>query len=372
MKLNKKCLQRVCAFLSAGLIVAASSVFPVPQAATYDFLDYMTNVRVTDDRNIVTISLPCDISRFDLYPSNMDIKETTFSDYMVYNFQDYESTGISYDLTLSPSWSNKSVNFLSLNNIPNNTEINVWLRIETYTGGRNDLTTALYPYEDYEWDSEGGRIFYYKGADKVRTLSVDFGYYDTPSNTPFHYFLGLGLLYDPLDPTGSDFVSVDRMYPNFYLNGLRFNGDCDMKISVDSYEILLHIDSLVATGQYGKLLDCINDKLVSQGLYIDPKTGDITHIKPGVGEADSLLDQSNDKFKDNYTGFDSYGDAMLGFKEIGVDNFHSGINNLVDPDSFLTVISPFREMWNYQPLSSILLIVVSLIVISLVFFGKRG
>lgn len=374
MKLNKKSMLRICSLLSAALILIVSFAVPVSHAASYDFLDYMTNVQVYDDRNIVTFSLPCTTSRFDIRPSDMDIKETAFKDYLIYHFDDYDTTGTTYDLTISPSWTSSGrVNWLLLNNIPNNTEINVWLSLESYTGGRNDTATAFYPLEDYDWSSSGGRIFYYNGSEIVKTKGIDFGFsYTTTGNPPIHYFLGTGFLQDPSSPGAMNFMSVDRMYPNFYLNDLRFNEACDVKIGVYKYEVVLHIDTLVYTGQHGKLLDAINDKLVAQGLYIDPLTGDITHIKPGLGEDDNLLNDSNDKFKEDYSGFDSFDDALLGLQEIDVESFDTDIRNLVDPESFLAVISPFREIWNYQPFASILLIVVTLIVISLVFFGKRG
>lgn len=372
MKLNKKLMLRILSGISAVVIILVCCPFSA-SAATYNYLDYMTNVRVSEDRNIVTISLPCDVSRFDLFPSNMDVKETTFKDYLIYHFDDYDSTGITYDLTVSPSWTTSgSVNWLSLDNMPNNTEINFWLSIETFTGGRNDPATAVYPFEDFDWSTSGGRIFYYDGSEHLKTKGLDFGYSHTSSGTPVHYFYGESILVDPGSANSIYFVYADRMYPNFYLNGLMFNEACDLKIGVAKYEVVLHIDSLVVSGQHNQLIEEINVHLAEQGLYIDPLTGDITHIKPGVGEDDSLLNDSNNKFNEDYSGFDSFDDALIGLQEIDVDGFETDIRNLVDTNSFLAVIAPFREMWKYEPFPQIFLIVTTLVVISLVFFGKKG
>lgn len=374
MKLNKKSMLRICSLCSAALILVVSFCTPVSYAASYNFLDYLTNVRVDQDLNIVTFSLPCYGSRFDIWRSDMDVKESCFEDILFYHFDDYDETGVSYDLTVSPSWTNKKVNMLLLDNIPNNSEINMFLGFEFYSGSQNSSGTALTPDEDFVWSYSGGRIFYYMGSERVKTTAIDFGYLGTDYSIarPIHYFQGIGFLQDPTAPGAMNFIGVDRMYPHFYLNDLRFFEPCDLKINVLQYEVVLHIDTLVYTGEYGHLLDVINDYLVKQGLYIDPKTGDITDVKPGTGEADNLLNESNDKFKEDYNGFDSFDDALLGLQEIDVESFDVDIRNLVDTESFLAVISPFREIWNYQPFSSILLILVTLIVISLVFFGKRG
>lgn len=367
MKFNKKLLRRILSVMAAVVILISSTCFGLTASASevYNYLDFLTNVQVNEDFNIVTVRLPCFSSRFDIYGGyGGDSSQHAFSSSFTTDFVNFKDNEYPYDIQISPSWDGKTANFIDLSNLPSDTEINVWISIDSRYPGSGSTTTGdpVIPEWGFTWVTSGARFHYMdKDFKRVGTTMGQFGVFDpagsdgNPEDSST-LFLSLGLLSYP--------SNAAYFYPVFYLNDCRFEYDTTLTMSVTNYELVFHIDTLVAGGQHGQLLDEINDKLSEQGKYIDPETGDIVPIPPKetipAPDMDSVHDEIED-FKDQIAV--TYPDF---------DDLDTDLADLVNYDTFLLYAGSFFALWKNDTLVTFFIIIFTFVIISYFFFGKKG
>lgn len=296
-------------------------------AESLNYEDYITNIRIDEGKSIVTIDLPCHSNRYDVYPS-LGEGESAFQQSLTYTFQPY-STGIDYDINLSPCWDGRTVNFLSLLNLPNNVEVNAWINIESR---KYQSIQPVIPSADYYWSTSGVRFQYYFDGQRVGTSLGSFGLWDNQpiegDNFYTFQFYGDGVLRDP-NPYPDDekqpeyFHSANNVYPTFYLNNVRFEQATDLTFTIVKYQLVIHLEELLfSDGNYTKLLEIINQRLAEQGKFLDQITGVIkavpTPIPPsGSDIVGDILDSEG-----NLTGY-AQGNLHV------IDSYMNGISGIL-------------------------------------------
>lgn len=301
-------------------------------AETFDYMDYITNIQILDDGYAtVTVDLPVHGNRYDITdPLFADSTQTSFAQSVIYPFSAYESTGYDYDIKISPSWSNKRVNALSLTNLPAKSELNIWLNIESYDAQSGEAST---PTIDYDWYSSAGLWYYLKDGNRVKTQKTDFGLWSiSPIQSENNYtfeFYNTGILTDPENPTSNVFTSATSFYPTFSFTNVRFANDTVLKLTVVKYQLILHLDKSQLGDKYTKLLNSILSDIKQQGKYLDEITGAIKYVpipKPPA-EADriqAILDSEdglNGLLKEY--GYDSTLDLLGGVKSFILSSSNS-------------------------------------------------
>ena len=76
------------------------------------------------------------------------------------------------------------------------------------------------------------------------------------------------------------------------------------------------------------------------------------------------LNQAGDKLE-------SLGDSMASVEKPNVDGIKADLGSFVNPNDFVVLTAPFHKLWENDTLLSILTVVVTLVIVSWVFFGKK-
>lgn len=333
-------------------------------AESFDYMDYITNIQLLGDGYAtVTVDLPVDGNRYDITdPLFADSTQTSFSQSVTYPFSSYDSSGYDYDIKISPSWSNKRVNALSLTNLPAKSELNIWLNIESYDAQSGEAST---PTIDYEWYSSAGLWYYLKDGSRVKTQKTEFGLWSTSpiesdNNYTFQFF-NTGILTDPENPTSNVFTSATSFYPSFSFSNVRFTSDTVLKLTVVKYQLILHLDESQLGDKYTKLLNSILNGIEEQGKQIDELTGAVTRIPVPQAPAGSELVGDILDSEGNLTG---YAQSNLHV----IDSYMNGIAGiLADLSPALLATSTFlNKIINLEPVRSLFIIAVCVGLLGLV------
>lgn len=301
-------------------------------AANYDYMDYITNIRVDGDMNIVTVELPLGQSRFDIIPYYDGLqgeKETYIRDELKYPFSIYADSGISYDIYIQPNYGS----FLKLYNIPDDTEINLWVELysydlETDVPGSTlkpawdftyTQTTSLYTYLDTEYKA----LYSHGGA---------FGLWEDLGGFEQSYY-DVTALQDNNDDDPTAITGAAYVYPSLRFKGCKFNSSGSVGMHISLYEITLHIDTLIAgDGKYDELLDEINDALADQGKKIDKLTGAVEDLPNQIGDQFQNM-QEEEKNEANSSGNGSVDDMIQIIPDYST-GFIQGVKNLAASMSY--------------------------------------
>ena len=294
-------------FLIKKFIIFAvlfSFVFPcfcvTSSAEDLSWKDYIKEVDV--EAGTVTVSLPATPSTFVVSPSGLQDQIFPYVDYMLYTFESYEETGREYSLQISPN----PADHLFLGNVPDGTEINIYLDIRSvsYPDGNTVNGLPTIPVWNFTVDRYNANLFYYDEAGEIlRVESMDFDEYYWAGDDPeelstISTFWVIHDLNDPLGNFDSDeyFQSAHSMRTTYFFEGMRFSTTEEVKISISSFEILFYMDSLISSdGEYSEILEVILASLARYGKTVDLMTGDIIPIAPDQQVAiDSVADYETD------------------------------------------------------------------------------
>lgn len=211
-------------------------------AAELDYNDYVTDVQVDGDNDIVTVSFPVDGALIQLYDGSFNFITEGYGSLSfdaVSNF--------AYRIDIMPLWGN----YLDLTNIPQDTSISMSLHTDSSGLGffwADSVTSQVmlaFPYDN----------------------SLRWVFFDEVRNDNFDYTYSFNL--DKSTGTGSYYPSVrfDYVFRNVYLDaGQR-------SISVDSFTLHMSISSLYrlqqTSGKTNQILSEVEKQLADQGKTLD-------------------------------------------------------------------------------------------------------
>ena len=302
--------------VSLALLVCAM-VLPA-SAAVYDYNDYVTNVIVDGDSDLVTVVIPFDSSRISLYDYNSGHADHVESINALFTV----SEGHSYALDLTLYYPDS----ISLADIPSGTILTIDADVQLMHGFL-DVTTV----------SEKGFFYFYDSdMDRVGTYSVD-----VVSTGFFKWSIELPS-YD---------VSYKSFCPGISYDGFVPNEDTTISVSINSVTLEFSISSLLrlqqTTGKTNAILSEVEKQLAENGLTLE--------------EVLQQQEQTNDKLDDLISGGSGADDLIAGGDKI--ENAGSGLGEDIGKiedfedqymgqleDNLGDVIAGADLTWLYPPL----------------------
>lgn len=312
------------------VLVLALCICCIPSTASatdFSYLDYITNVKVDGELNIVTCEFPANPFHLYIYPE-LDADNPVsarYKDRVIADFDPFQS----YDITIVPS----AGNTIYMGNLPDDTEMNLYLDIMRYDASAGDSPPFPIPTWTMDVGAVLGRFNYYDAnhqqLKEFTNYDVNTGLFD--STDWVDTYLMTGFLYDNPDQDTPIADETQFMSPVLLLRNIRFDEFATVTFQLQKMEIVFHIDALVLGGQYNEILDVINKKLATQGKQIDKISGALyntpkpikppgsDHIQENIDLEDGLDDLAKFHFDDSnvilYGGVKSaigqYGNAMV-------------------------------------------------------------
>lgn len=308
-----------------GIFLLFSCFFFSVSAADLSWKDYIKDV--DPDTGTVTISLPVTPTTFDIYPSGLEMESFNGVEQLVYHFQSYEETGREYSLQITPG----SSNFLYLGNVPDDTEINIWLDIRSvaYPEGGTHNDSPVIPVWNFDVARYNAHLQYFDAShQRIALKYLEFGEYfwagDDPSGeVTSSQFYATHILQDPLGTmeSGEYFQNAQFFRTTYFLEGLRFHSSEDVKITVTNFDIVFHMGSFIeGDGEYSEILEIILSELSKRGQTLDMVTGEIIR-KPSVDKpAGSQIVDDVVRFDTDFAGSAASGyDNALTFNQLSLD-----------------------------------------------------
>lgn len=381
--MQHKNIIRIASLVSAVFFVALCflpAVTPSVSAEDLSWKDYIQDVNV--NAGTITIKLPATPSTFDVYPSGRDTESFNGVEHLYYQFESYSDTGMTYSLQITPC----SSNFLYLGNVPDDTELNVWLDIRSVINPEGDTVNGLPTIP--AWNFDIGRYYahmylFNEAHERIAFRSMEFGHYYIPGETdPDEYFdsetngtfYASAILSDVLGNMEDTEYLDNALYfrGSYFFENMQFTAYTDCKISVASYELVLHMGSLLSgEGEYSDILEVILAQLAKRGETIDFISGEIVALTKDP-ESEGNMNNSVNSMNQSSNNLSGVGDALASVDKPNLDSSKFDASALVPFSSFVVLSSPFQAIWENPTLLGILTIVVSLVIVSWIFFGKKG
>lgn len=367
MKVNiQKLKNRFIPFLVAVIVFVSMNFIPV-SATDYNFMDYITQITPTADGSAVVIELPLGRTRFDVYPS-IGQHETIIADELKFPFQIYEDSGITYDIYLQPNYGN----YLLLDNVPDDTEQNIWLQLYSYDLETDVPGSTLEPAWDMTYSNTAGLFFYLNDSYKsVASNGCGFGIYEDYESFERDYY-ATGILKDTSKLTHEQIDESYCTYSSLRFYNTKFHSHGSVGMKITSYEIVLHIKSLVTEdGEYDELLNEINAELYEQGKKIDKLSEKIEDLSNGTPEQNQQADKFQGDINSAVGDLDSAGDVLSGVEKPDVDMDNIVPNDILAGTAYNSFVDTIKVFWDSGLLSTITVVLGALILISYILFGEK-
>lgn len=384
MKITMQKLNKHLFPLLVALVLVVCMCCPITASAEkyydpFDYRDLDYTVRYGDGYNKVTVPLPL----FHYYMNvcvgdqpNVIVKTTHSTDSISYTFDPNKE----YLIRVYPAGSGG----LLLKNIPVGSKLSfdIKLLLQSYTG------TGYYPPNLY-------KVSYYKDSDgqtNRETLHQQDGY-NFGTTIHLEYFI-------------EDVPGAISFIPSALLKQFHTVDSAEYTVVIDNAVLEMDISSSYwqqwQNEQNGEKLDSISDGLedVQDGLYdvedavnnsADRVTGAISNSTDKITDAvtgaadeaakdilngsaltDNIASESNDEMSAAAGKLDNLGDQLNSVEKPNINTFKVGIGDMIgDTTSIPMLTAPIREIWESPVALGILTIVITLVLVSWVFFGKK-
>ena len=270
-----------------------------------------------------------------------------------------------------------------LGNIPNDTELNVYLDIRSvvYPEGNTVNGLPTIPAWDFSFGEVSARLKFYDSTHKLLDSKyMELGYWedepwDDPTGTDsVASFTGITILSDNFGDLQTDeyFNNAQYFRATYGIKNIRFPVATPCKISIHKYELAFHMGSLLSSdGEYSDILEVILSELNDRGQTIDFISGEIVKLTQDPA-SQNAMNNSVYGMNNSSLGLSDIGDSLssVGTPELNSADFDASA--LVPFSSFVVLSSPFHALWENRTLLGMLTIVVSLTIVSWIFFGKKG
>ena len=316
------------------MILISVSLFPVSAATHYE--DLISNNVVVGEDNIITLSLPLDQFWTEI------INHTTGE-----RLDSFTSSGNTphVEFTLGDLWGVRfRYMYLSLEDIPDGAVFKYKVKVDSSTPVTANMQALI-------GLTTGDNQNY------IQWLTSEY----TPC------ILG-GITENSVTLSKQGF---NTCFLDTYIGGIRSTPDSDYRVAIDllSMEVSFSIKSLVymqqQSGKTNKLLDEVNKQLEEQGKTMD----DILH---GTPEQNEGVDESVGELEDSTDRLEQAGDALSSVAKPNLGSINIGIGSLTSVNGVSALTAPLTILWDNSLLLDIVTLVVSISLLSWVFFGKKG
>lgn len=330
----KNNIQRIIVMVAVVSLLVCFLVFPA--SAAVDYNDLITNIEVDGDKDIVTISVPADNFKFDLYCADTG-STTSFSGSSFSAHLD----ALSYYSIYVYAFGMES---LDITNIPDGAQVTF------------DFSVSSNGFSSYSTPTWYTQIYYQKGGKYIGQNSL------RHDNAALFENLIFEMSMDKVDgaQTATFNIVCQDLYPwNPY----------DFEFTVNSLQLTFSISSLYRlqeqTGKTNEILSAVEKKLEENGQKLDD-------VINGTPEQNEQIDNAVDEMQGAVDRLEQAGEAMNSIERPDMSDIDISIDSFVPQTSLLAYTSPILTFWENDTLLAMVTIVCTLVLVSWVFFGKKG
>lgn len=319
---------RILPVITAAVVLISCLAFPA-SAAVLDYRDYIVDIVVEGDKDLVTLHIPASMATWDMCYTNGTIDLTWTGASAVWH------NGNVHDVRFYPLGKG---NEFAMSDFPDGTQVtfSIFLRSQTAI---NYSATELYLVYPFKSD--------------IGMLDVDV----TGTSVVFDYTFTI----DRSFADGNFFVRADIDSVNSVYGG-------HVEYSTGTTTVTFSISSAyrdyIENGKNQELMDEIKDQLAEQNKTLE-------EILSGSKEDQDAADDFKDKTDSVLGDLGAAGDALESLDKPDVD-----VQGLVPSQllsgSYLNYIAVLATSWNESTLTSMVTIMVGFLLISLLLHGKKG
>lgn len=363
MKLNiKKVARRIVPVVTAVMIVVSMAVSVSADLVSYNINDFILSTDVDGVNDLMTIVIPYENNSFSTYIS--DIRRDIAYGTSVYNapiIADYRPSEMDYqvkNMTVAylPLGNTGAASYFDIGSLPSSTVFTLKNIVLYFVHNGSGLRTHI---------TQSFSVQYYDvNGTYLGTQWVDREYQFVPEI--------LGTMSYNLDdvsftlnkPTGAKYVKF-RMLIKFNFLTLFDNFDY---MTVDVGNFLFQMSITDADRQLlqenKELLDEVNQQLAEQGKTMDEILNGTPEQNEQISGAVGEMGSAGDKLGD-------LSDQMQ-VEHPDASNMNVSINSFIPETSLLAYTGPILAFWENDSLQAMLIIVLTLVLVSWVMFGKKG
>lgn len=119
-------------------------------------------------------------------------------------------------------------------------------------------------------------------------------------------------------------------------------------------------------------LDGVQDSLDDTNDKLDDANEKLDDVIGGTPEMNNKVDSAVDDMNNAGDQLGDLGESLNAVEKPNTENLNVGINSFLPETSFLAYTAPIRNLWENDTLVGMLIIVLTLVLVSWVFFGKKG
>lgn len=361
MKINiQKLIYRIVPVISVSVILVASLATPAfaTEYTVLDYNDYISNVVVDGTNDLVTVTFPsslCGVQVNDVYGD----RHFPDNNYGAMYLRRYTWGTCGYYMP----GSGITRTYLDASNIPDGSVFTLSSELHLFNEVNGPVTVS-------------GDIYAV-----IQYMTKDF---TTISGTQAAYVDTFRLLEESKWHDNQFNITLQKpdncAYIVVYVRFKAIQNDLDdlVEVGFNFYETKLQmsISSLYRlqeqTGKTNELLGKIDDSLGEIQDGID----DVINGTPEQNEiADNVndnLNQAGDAVQNAGGQLGSFGDQLSAIDKPDADSFNVSVDGLVPYQALLAYTAPIQTLWENPTLLGMLMIVMTLVIISWVFFGKKG
>lgn len=366
MKLDKKFLQRIVSVLGTLCVCVCCLLVPA-QAANLSIDYYVSDVYIQKGTPYVTVDFPVDNTcwqrNYNYALRNEYLNTPSISGSIFHSHLD-NHTFDCFPLGYIGNYPNEEYNYIDICDFPSVFDVKFSCNLvltwdSTLT---EDITVTITAFFD-QWDSDGNLI---DDTYLDQTLSYTIGPLDGVSSQNFVFdFEKKNIVKDDAAVSLDfdykiSFSDIDDQVDTSSVTYVFENERCafDFSITEEFYEDLQRAES-------NRLLGKIEDHLAEQNKTLDD-------ILAGTPEQNQQAQDSVGGLKDSTDKLGVLGDTMSSVEKPVIDSSQISADSLVPETSLLVLSAPFQALWENEILLAMLTIVVTLVLVSWVFFGKKG
>ena len=344
-----KIVYRVIPCMVCFMIVISSLTMPAQAAGadwTIDYNDYIEDLQIDGDTGIVTVHLPKEfyyIKLYEYFGSQIEGVDLWWG-----------PSGKPINVSLSADtryvvvfYSNPNKPFY-LGNIPDGAKISVTVGVREANGNAYETPNVRWLFKS--WNSDHKWL-----ADTYHTFEKESINGNVTASALLDKTVGSKTAYAGV--FGIEFFNfVPLSYSRYYFEMLDFSF---------SFPVSSLTADKIMNDQNQKLMKDINTKLEKQGQTLDS-------ILSGTPDMNDQVDSSVNNMQSSTDKLGQLGDSMK-VEQPDVSGIKTDLGDLVDFDAVLAFVNPFMRIWdNNSLLFSFLTIVLTLVIVSWVMFGKKG
>lgn len=366
MKVNRKLLQRIISFLGC-VCICMYCLFVPAQAESFAIDYYVSDVYTKNGTPYVTVDFPVDYTCW-VRKYNSEVRNEYLNTASINGWIQHRALNNflfhCYPLGYSGNYVDYTFNRINITEFPDVFDLGTSCNLAlTWDSSLTESITVTVTLDLYQVDSTGFSIYdseylYETSVSSVGPLEDSFTQ-NIPLNFDVHFnkaddAVGLIMYYD---------ISFSGITDTSDTAGITYvfeNERCafDFSITEEFYQELQKAET-------NRLLGKIEDHLEEQNQTLDD-------IFEGTPEQNQQAQDSVGGLKDSTDKLGALGDTMSSVEKPVINSNQISAGSLVPETSLLVLSAPFQALWENEILLAILTIVVTLVLVSWVFFGKKG